>query len=60
MIRKRFYEVYDEGEEDKDKVQDTLKKAFQRGFKEAQQREVVRIRRTETGSVMAWLPERSL
>jgi hypothetical protein len=58
MIRKRFYQIYDEGEADKDKIQDTLKKAFQRGFKEAQQREVAQIRRTETGAVMVWVPER--
>jgi hypothetical protein len=58
MVRDRFYATYAEAEEDEKKRQAKLQKAFVRAVGEAQIRGVAKMRRTDTGQTMIWLPAR--
>jgi hypothetical protein len=58
LVRDRFYDTYAEAEEDDKKRKSKIRQAFNRALGQAQSREVARVRHTETGQVLVWIPER--
>ena len=57
-VRDRFYKTYAEAEEDAKKRQSKMQKAFVRALSDGQAKGVFRMRRTDAGETMLWLPER--
>jgi hypothetical protein len=54
-VRQGFYRHYADGEEDKEKSQAAMQKAFTRGLAEASRRKIIQTLRDAKGRVMVWL-----
>jgi hypothetical protein len=57
-VRDQFKRTYAPDEEDEEKRQDAVRKAFKRNRDEAEKRGMVCSRPTDTGEVMLWVPDR--